>query len=142
MTGRPLTVLAEARWAQALAPVANQLPAAQNVLRDRAPLRRDRVGLLAREVRGLHARVPCPTCEGTRLKPEILPVTVHGRSIADLAALSIGEANAWLRALRLDAASSVSSGRDFRGRFFLPWTHMQKPSLHTLGRRAWPVRFW
>ncbi|HEY7045222.1 MAG TPA: excinuclease ABC subunit UvrA, partial [Nocardioidaceae bacterium] len=51
---------------------------------------------------GYMREVPCPTCEGTRLKPEILAVTVHGRSIAELAALSIGEANDWLQSLDLD----------------------------------------
>jgi excinuclease ABC subunit A len=51
---------------------------------------------------GFMREVPCPTCEGTRLKPEILAVTVHGRSIADLAALSIGDANNWLHSLYLD----------------------------------------
>src|SRR6202000_139271 len=45
---------------------------------------------------------PCPPCEGTRLKPEILSVTVSGRSIAELSALSIGEAATWLNELRLD----------------------------------------
>ena len=33
---------------------------------------------------GFMREVPCPTCEGTRLKPEILAVTVGGRSIAEL----------------------------------------------------------
>jgi excinuclease ABC subunit A len=50
---------------------------------------------------GYMREVPCPACEGTRLKPEILAVTVEGRSIAEVAALSIGEASAWLKELRL-----------------------------------------
>ena len=28
--------------------------------------------------------VPCPTCEGTRLKPIVLAVTVQGKSIAEV----------------------------------------------------------
>ena len=52
---------------------------------------------------GFMREVPCPTCEGTRLKPEILAVTVHGRSIAELAALSIGDGE------RLAAADSSST---------------------------------
>ena len=40
---------------------------------------------------GFMREVPCPTCLGTRLKPEILAVTVDGRSIAELSALSIGD---------------------------------------------------
>jgi excinuclease ABC subunit A len=50
---------------------------------------------------GFMREVPCPTCEGTRLKPEILAVTVGGRSIAELSALSIGEAADALRGLEL-----------------------------------------
>ncbi len=50
---------------------------------------------------GFMREVPCPTCQGTRLKPEILAVTIGGRSIAELAALSIGDAAAWLRELEL-----------------------------------------
>ncbi len=45
--------------------------------------------------------VPCPTCEGTRLKPEVLAVTVEGRSIAEVSALSIGDAAEWLQQLLL-----------------------------------------
>jgi excinuclease ABC subunit A len=51
---------------------------------------------------GYMREVPCPACQGTRLKPEILAVTVGGRSIAELSALSIGEASVWLRELMLD----------------------------------------
>ena len=51
---------------------------------------------------GYMREVPCPACQGTRLKPEILAVTVGGRSIAELSALSIGEASVWLRRLELD----------------------------------------
>src|SRR4029077_4080236 len=39
----------------------------------------------------------CPACQGTRLKPEILAVTIADRSIADVAALSIGEAADFLQ---------------------------------------------
>jgi len=50
---------------------------------------------------GYMREVPCPTCGGSRLKPEILAVTVAGRSIAELSSLSIGEAAGWLRELEL-----------------------------------------
>jgi excinuclease ABC subunit A len=50
---------------------------------------------------GYMREVPCPSCAGTRLKPEILAVTVAGRSIAEVSSLSIGEAADWLRRLRL-----------------------------------------
>ncbi len=38
---------------------------------------------------------PCPTCQGKRLKPAVLAVTVDGHNIADIAALSVTEALAW-----------------------------------------------
>ena len=39
---------------------------------------------------------PCTACHGTRLKPETLAVTIGGKSIADLTALTIREADAFL----------------------------------------------
>jgi excinuclease ABC subunit A len=51
---------------------------------------------------GFMREVPCPACLGSRLKPEILAVTVDGRSIAELSSLSIGDALGWLRELQLD----------------------------------------
>jgi excinuclease ABC subunit A len=60
---------------------------------------------------GFMREVPCPTCEGTRLKPEILAVTVAGRSIAELSALSIGEAARWLGHLALDDRDSFIGER-------------------------------
>ncbi len=45
--------------------------------------------------------IPCPTCGGTRLKPEILAVTIGGRNIAEVCALSIGECAAWLTEVEL-----------------------------------------
>jgi excinuclease ABC subunit A len=50
---------------------------------------------------GYMREVPCPACQGTRLKPEILAVTIGGRSIAELSSLSIGDASAWLHSLEL-----------------------------------------
>ncbi|MGZ6266359.1 MAG: excinuclease ABC subunit UvrA, partial [Candidatus Limnocylindrales bacterium] len=39
---------------------------------------------------------PCPTCEGKRLKPEILAVTIDGRNIWDVSTLSITAACDWV----------------------------------------------
>ncbi len=50
---------------------------------------------------GFMREVPCPTCRGTRLKPEILAVTIDGRSIAEVSALSIGDANEFFRSIEL-----------------------------------------
>ena len=45
--------------------------------------------------------VPCPTCEGARLRPEALHVTVAGRTIQEVTAFSIAEAEAFFRDLTL-----------------------------------------
>ncbi|MET0433058.1 excinuclease ABC subunit UvrA [Cellulomonas sp. Y8] len=45
--------------------------------------------------------VPCPVCEGTRLKPEVLAVRVGGKSIAEVCALPIREAKEFLDGLEL-----------------------------------------
>ncbi|GGV12093.1 UvrABC system protein A [Kitasatospora herbaricolor] len=52
---------------------------------------------------GYMREVPCPTCEGTRLKPVVLAVTVQGRSIADVSAMSISDCSDFLGAMKLDA---------------------------------------
>ncbi|RZS82824.1 excinuclease ABC subunit A [Motilibacter rhizosphaerae] len=52
---------------------------------------------------GYMREVPCPSCKGSRLKPEILAVTVNGMSIADFCALPVGEAAKALADLELSA---------------------------------------
>ena len=42
---------------------------------------------------------PCPVCEGRRLRPESLAVTVDGQSIVEVTALSIVEAMKWIERL-------------------------------------------
>jgi excinuclease ABC subunit A len=51
---------------------------------------------------GYMREIPCPTCEGTRLKPVVLAVTIGGRSIADVSAMPIGECAKFLLALELN----------------------------------------
>ncbi|RDV44864.1 excinuclease ABC subunit A [Leifsonia sp. ku-ls] len=45
--------------------------------------------------------VPCPVCGGKRLKPEVLAVLVHGKSIADASLLSLSDARAFMEKLHL-----------------------------------------
>ncbi|WP_406412720.1 excinuclease ABC subunit UvrA [Streptomyces halstedii] len=52
---------------------------------------------------GYMREVPCPSCEGTRLKPIVLAVTVMEKSIADVAAMSISECAEFLGRLTLNA---------------------------------------
>ncbi|GGK23803.1 UvrABC system protein A [Pilimelia terevasa] len=51
---------------------------------------------------GYMREVPCPACGGARLKPEVLAVTLHGRNIADVCGLSIGECAALLAEMTLN----------------------------------------
>ncbi|WP_084126409.1 excinuclease ABC subunit UvrA [Demequina sp. NBRC 110054] len=46
--------------------------------------------------------VDCPVCKGSRLKPEVLAVTIGGRSIAEVCDLSIADARDFLATAELD----------------------------------------
>ncbi len=50
---------------------------------------------------GYMREIPCPSCEGRRLKPVVLAVTVGGKSIADVAAMPIGECAKFLLSMEL-----------------------------------------
>ena len=60
---------------------------------------------------GYMREVPCPSCDGSRLKPVALAVTVDGRSIADLCALPIGELAKLLLGLELSGRDMQIAGR-------------------------------
>jgi excinuclease ABC subunit A len=53
-------------------------------------------------IEGYMAEQPCPDCEGARLRPESLAVTVGGLSIASYTELSARAASAWIRSLELN----------------------------------------
>jgi excinuclease ABC subunit A len=55
--------------------------------------------------------VPCPACQGTRLKPEVLAVTVGEMSIAEVCRLAIGDARAFLGQLELGARQRAIAGQ-------------------------------
>jgi len=46
--------------------------------------------------------VPCPACNGARLKPEVLAVKVAGSSIADVTAFSLGETVKFFKEISLE----------------------------------------
>jgi len=50
---------------------------------------------------GYMREVPCPACGGARLRPEVLAVTLGGKSIAEVSSYSIGDASVFLRSLDL-----------------------------------------
>ncbi|OAH51798.1 excinuclease ABC subunit UvrA [Microbacterium oleivorans] len=63
--------------------------------------------------------VPCPVCNGDRLKPEVLSVLVHGHSIADASRLSLGEAQQFFAQLSLtDREATIAAAvlREIRAR--------------------------
>ncbi len=45
--------------------------------------------------------VPCPVCDGKRLKPEVLSVLIHDHSIADVGLLSLTDARSFMDRLQL-----------------------------------------
>ncbi len=55
--------------------------------------------------------VPCPACEGRRLKPIVLAVTIGGRSIAELTALSVADADAFVQDLELTEREQLIGAR-------------------------------
>ncbi|ANZ38738.1 excinuclease ABC subunit A [Lentzea guizhouensis] len=64
---------------------------------------------------GYMREVPCPACAGTRLKPEILAVTLHhgkkgDKSIAEVCAMSVGECSEFLDGLKLGKRESMIAG--------------------------------
>ncbi|MBB4932457.1 excinuclease ABC subunit A [Lipingzhangella halophila] len=56
---------------------------------------------------GYMRTIPCPTCKGARLKPEVLAVKVGGSSIAEVSALPLNECAEFLRDLKLTERDQV-----------------------------------
>ncbi|WP_367270717.1 excinuclease ABC subunit UvrA, partial [uncultured Tessaracoccus sp.] len=66
----------------------------------------------ARERWGQYMReLACPTCQGERLKPSSLAVTVYGKNISELVSLSVGEAFEWLNSLELTRTEATIAAR-------------------------------
>jgi excinuclease ABC subunit A len=55
---------------------------------------------IRRDIERFMQERPCYACQGRRLKPEVLAVTVHGKSIMDISEFSIDEAIGWMSELR------------------------------------------
>ena len=66
--------------------------------------------LRARLEKYIH-EVPCPTCHGARLKPEMLAVTVGDKSIYDVCCMSCRESLEFFRTLRLTERQEFIGGR-------------------------------
>jgi excinuclease ABC subunit A len=93
--------------------------------------------------------VPCPSCGGTRLKPEILAVTISGHNIAEICALPIDACADLLNGLRLDKrqkliAEAVLKEIQARLRFLLDvgldYLSLDRPSATLSGGEAQRIR--
>ncbi len=63
------------------------------------------------QVEGYMREVPCPDCEGSRLAPFSLGVTIDGHSIAEICGMSIGDAAAALNGLKLSERDRMIAER-------------------------------
>jgi excinuclease ABC subunit A len=63
------------------------------------------------QIEGYMREVPCRACNGARLKPLSLAVTIDGRNIAELCGLSIGEAAKTLNELHLSERDRMIAER-------------------------------
>ncbi|MFC4565337.1 excinuclease ABC subunit UvrA [Nocardiopsis mangrovi] len=60
---------------------------------------------------GYMRTVPCPVCEGKRLKPVILAVTVGGASISEVSSMALNETADFLRDLDISERDQVIAGQ-------------------------------
>ena len=60
------------------------------------------------------SQVECPDCHGARLKPEVLAVTIKGKSIADVCSMPVGEVSAFLDSIGLSESESIIASRIFK----------------------------
>ena len=60
------------------------------------------------------SQVECPECHGARLKPEVLAVTIKGKSIADVCSMPVGEVSAFLDSIELSESESIIASRIFK----------------------------
>ncbi|MDT9592457.1 excinuclease ABC subunit UvrA [Nocardioides zeae] len=98
---------------------------------------------------GFMREVPCQQCQGARLKPVVLGVTVGGRNIAEVCRLPINEASAFLDGLELghrerQIAAGVLKEIQERLRFLLDvgldYLSLDRPSGSLSGGEAQRIR--
>ncbi|MEK7281925.1 MAG: excinuclease ABC subunit UvrA, partial [Chloroflexota bacterium] len=61
--------------------------------------------LVKREIERHLASYPCPVCQGKRLKPETLAVTIGGKNIMEVTAMSVTQAMVWAEGLEPEVLS-------------------------------------
>jgi len=77
--------------------------------------------------------VPCTTCSGARLKPEVLSVYVDSRSILDAVRMSVAEALPWIESLRDEDGGPLSARQFAIGRQILQEIHGRLVFLRDVG---------
>ena len=63
------------------------------------------------QIEGYMREVPCPACDGARLRPESLAVTIGGKSIAEVGELSLAKAGEFFAALELSERDRMIAER-------------------------------
>ncbi len=58
--------------------------------------------------------IPCPECDGSRLRPEVLAVKVHEKSIHDVAAMSLRNAHAFFETIELSEREATIAAQVLR----------------------------
>ncbi|MFB0559364.1 MAG: excinuclease ABC subunit UvrA [Dehalococcoidales bacterium] len=76
---------------------------------------------LSRDTQSEHTRseidrymvsTPCPVCQGKRLKPESLAVTINGRNIIEVTSMSVTQALEWIATLSGDGRKAMLNKRE------------------------------
>ncbi len=93
--------------------------------------------------------VPCPVCEGNRLKPEVLAVRVHGHSIAAVSQLSLSDAREFMHTLVLTEREAMIAAQvlreitlrlDFLLRVGLSYLNLSRAAASLSGGEAQRIR--
>ncbi|MDR1798421.1 MAG: excinuclease ABC subunit UvrA, partial [Bifidobacteriaceae bacterium] len=93
--------------------------------------------------------VPCPVCRGTRLKPEVLAVTLNGLSIAQVCALPIDDCRHFLaglelsereRAIAVQVLKEIDARLGFLHDVGLDYLSLDRPAATLSGGEAQRIR--
>ena len=102
----------------------------------------NRFAVHARILRVVHARSALPGLPRTRLKPEVLAVTVDGKSIFDVCDMPVVRELAWINGLKLEGSAQLIAGevlKEIKARLgFLNDVGLDYPDPLARGRH--PVR--
>jgi len=64
------------------------------------------------EIERYMVSTPCPVCQGKRLKPESLAVTIGGRNIMDVSSMSVTQALEWIATVGGDGSKAILNERE------------------------------